>query len=279
MSAMQSAPDLTDTTALARNRRRAARAPVHFLMQWVADDLQERLIEVNRSFRSVAIVTGFADFWRERFPDATIVADDPTLGLEPGAHDLVIHALALHWSNDPVGQLVQCRYALRPDGMVICALLGGQTLHELRVALAHAEVAMTGGLSPRVAPMGELRDLGALLQRAGLALPVADSQTVMVSYPDPLNLMQDLRGMGEGNALASRLRRPTRRRVLTNAVESYRNMFALADQRVPATFEVITLTGWAPSADQQQPLRPGSATHRLAQALGGLESPLAPDGN
>lgn len=279
MSVMQTAPDLTDTTALARNRRRAARAPVHFLMQWVADDLQERLIEVNRSFRSVAIVTGFPGFWRERFPDATIVADDPTLGLETGAHDLVIHALALHWSNDPVGQLVQSRHALRPDGMVICALLGGQTLHELRVALAHAEVAVTGGLSPRVAPMGELRDLGALLQRAGLALPVADSQTVKVSYPDPLNLMQDLRGMGEGNALAARLRRPTRRRILTNAVESYRSVFAQADGRVPATFEVITLTGWAPSADQQQPLRPGSATHRLAEVLRSLESPLAPEGN
>lgn len=276
---MQTAPILTDTTALMRNRRRAARAPVHFIMQQVADDLEERLIEVNRSFKSVAVVTGFADFWRERFPQARIVADESVLALESGEHDLVIHALAVHWANDPVGQLVQCRNALRPDGLLLCALLGGQTLNELRIALAQAEVALTGGLSPRVAPMGELRDLGALLQRAGLALPVADSQTVKVSYPDPLALMHDLRGMGEGNALAARLRRPTRRSVMTKAVALYQTLFAMPDGRIPATFEVITLTGWSPSAVQQQPLRPGSATHRLAEALGDIESPLAPEGD
>jgi len=276
---MQTAPTLTDTTALARNRRRAARAPVHFLMQQVADDIQERLIEVNRSFKSVAIVTGFVDFWRERFPEARIVADDEMLALESGAHDLVIHALALHWANDPVGQLVQCRHALRSDGMLICALLGGQTLQELRIALSQAEVAVTGGLSPRVAPMGELRDLGGLLQRAGFALPVADSQTFKVTYPGLHALMHDLRGMGEGNALAGRLRRPTLRQVFDRTADTYRSLYSLPDGRLPATFEVISLTGWSPSADQQQPLRPGSATHRLAQVLGGIESPLASEGN
>ena len=207
------------------------------------------------------------------------MADEAVLALETGAHDLVIHALALHWANDPVGQLVQCRRALRSDGMLICSLLGGETLYELRISLAQAEVATTGGLSPRVAPMGELRDLGSLLQRAGLALPVADSQILKVSYPDPQALMRDLRGMGEGNALAARLRRPTGRKVLTKTAELYKTMFSLPESRIPATFEVITLTGWSPSADQQKPLRPGSATHRLAQILGGIESSLTLDGD
>lgn len=277
---MQTPPALTDRPSLARNRARAARAaPALFLQETVADELQERLVEVNRTFRAPAVVTGWPAVWRDRLPEARIVPDDETLDLVPGAHDLVIHALALHWANDPVGQLVQCRRALCPDGLLIAAFFGGQTLHELRAALAAAEAEVTGGLSPRVAPMGEIRDLGGLLQRAGLALPVADALPLSVTYASPLQLMRDLRAMGEGNALAGRLRRPTRRAVLLRAATLYAERFALPDGRVRATFEVVTLTGWAPAPDQPKPLRPGSATHRLAEALKAEEGPLDPGGD
>nr|WP_242494028.1 SAM-dependent methyltransferase [Salipiger sp. IMCC34102] len=260
---------LTDTAALARNR---ARATVDFLHQRARDDLQERLEEVNRTFTSAALVTPRPSLW-QGFPAARTVPDAETLDLAPGAHDLLIHDLSLHWANDLVGQLVQSRRALAPDGLFLATLFGGQTLNELRVALAQAETHVTGGLSPRVAPMAEIRDLGGLLQRAGLALPVADSDTVRVSYPDLPALMRDLRAMGEGNALDARLRRPTRAAVLRHAAEIYAEHFTGPDGRLTATFEIITLTGWAPSADQPQPLRPGSATARLADALGTTENP------
>ncbi len=270
---MDKTPDLVDRTALARNRARAEPDAL-FLQEAVADELQERLIEVNRTFKSIAIVTGFPDFWAARYTDATIVADDDTLALEPAAHDLILHCMCLHWANDPVGQLVQCRHTLRPDGLLLCAFLGGQTLHELRASLAEAEAAITGGLSPRIAPMGEIRDLGGLLQRAGFALPVADAAPLTASYANAFHLMHDLRKMGENNALTDRIKHPTRRNVLTEAASIYAASFSNDDGRVNATFEIITLTGWAPSDTQQQPLRPGSATARLADALGTTETPL-----
>lgn len=266
-------PDLTDRAALARNRARA-QADALFLHAAVADEVEERLNEVNRTFQSMAIVTGFPDFWAARYPDAKIVPDDEVLALQPRAHDLVVHAMCLHWANDPVGQLVQCRHALQPDGLLLAACLGGQTLQELRAALAEAEVAVTGGLSPRIAPMGEIRDLGALLQRAGFALPVADSMPMTASYAHAFHLMHDLRKMGEGNALAGRIKHSTRRNVLTEAASIYASNFSNDDGRVDATFEIITLTGWAPSDNQPQPLRPGSAKARLADALGTFEVPL-----
>lgn len=273
MGAMTSTPQLFDRAALLRNRARAEPGAL-FLHETVADEIHERLIEVNRTFRSVAIVTGFPDYWRERYPDATIVADDDTLALQPGAHDLVLHSLALHWANDPVGQLVQCRHALQPDGLLIAAFLGGQTLHELRTSLAEAEAMITGGLSPRIAPMGEIRDLGALLQRAGFALPVADGTPLTVSYANAFHLMHDLRKMGENNALTGRPRHVTRRNILTEASSIYAANFRNHAGRVDATFEIITLTGWAPADNQPQPLRPGSAKTRLADALGTTETPL-----
>jgi SAM-dependent methyltransferase len=271
-----SAPILTDRAALRRQRARAARAPALFLHEIAADEVQERLNEVNRTFTAPAVVTGFPGFWRERMPQARLVEDDEVLALEPGAHDLVVHALCLHWANDPVGQLVQCRRALRPDGLLLAALFGGQTLAELRASLAEAEAAVTGGLSPRVLPMGEIRDLGGLLQRAGFALPVADGMRQDASYPDLGRLMADLRAMGEGNALAGRLRRPTRRAVFDEAARRYAGGFARADGRLRATFEMIFLTGWAPDESQQTPLRPGSAQQRLADALGAVEVRLPP---
>jgi SAM-dependent methyltransferase len=264
---------LTDRTALKRNRSRAS-SDALFLHEHTADELQERLNEVNRTFTSVAIVTGFPDFWGQRYPDALIVPDDDTLDLAPGTFDLILHTMCLHWANDPVGQLVQARHGLKPDGLLLCTFLGGQTLHELRSALAEAETAVTGGLSPRIVPMGEIRDLGGLLQRAGFALPVADSTPIKASYANAFHLMHDLRKMGENNALTGRIKYTTRRNVLTEAASIYADNFRNDDNRVDATFEIITLTGWAPSADQPQPLRPGSATTRLADVLGTDETRL-----
>lgn len=266
-------PQLTDRAALMRNRARAEPDAL-FLQEQAANELQERLSEVNRTFTSVAIVTGFPPFWAKRYPDATIISDEETLDLKPQAHDLILHTMCLHWANDPVGQLVQTRHALKPDGLLLCTFLGGQSLHELRASLAEAEANITGGLSPRIAPMGEIRDLGALLQRAGFALPVADSTPLTASYVNAFHLMHDLRKMGENNALAGRLKHATRRNVLTEAACIYADNFRNADNRIDATFEIITLTGWAPAENQPQPLRPGSAKTRLADALGTIESPL-----
>ncbi|MDR9484768.1 MULTISPECIES: methyltransferase domain-containing protein [Sediminimonas] len=271
---MNNAPRLTDRTALMRNRARASRAPVQFLHEAALDEVQFRLGMVNRTFTAPAIVAGDASLWVDHWPQARIVEDEEVLALDEGAHDLVIHAMCLHWANDPVGQLIQCRRALKPDGLLLAVLYGGETLQELRAALASAEVEKTGGLSPRVLPMGDIRDLGALLQRAGLALPVADSLTLPTSYRDAFHLMRELRAMGEANALADRLRHPTRPSVLRDAAARYAQAHGGDDGRIPATFELIFLTGWAPDENQPKPLRPGSATTSLADALGSIEKPL-----
>lgn len=271
---MTSPPPLTDRVALTRNRARAAAAPADFLHAAAISEIEDRLSLVNKSFTTPAVVTGHPGPWQAAFPGATCVPDTETLDLAPGAHDLIVHALCLHWANDPVGQLIQCRRALRPDGLLLAVSFGGETLQELRASLAQAEADVTGGLSPRVAPMGEIRDLGALLQRAGLALPVADSVPLTATYPDMPALMRDLRAMGEGSALTARPRHFTRRAVLDRAAALYADTFADEQGRLPATFEMIFLTGWAPDASQPQPLRPGSAAARLADALGTEEKPL-----
>ena len=266
-------PQITDRAALLRNRARATPDAL-FLQELAADEIQERLSEVNRTFNSIAIVAGFPAMWSDRFPDATIISDDETLDLAPKAHDLVVHAMSLHWANDPVGQLIQSRRALRPDGLLVATLFGGQTLHELRACLAEAESRITGGLSPRVLPMGDIRDLGGLLQRSGLALPVSDTWRVTVRYDHPFKLMQELRMMGEGNALSGRLKHPSRRSVLAEAARLYQEGFSDPDGRIRATFEICVLTGWAPADSQPQPLRPGSASARLAEALKTTETKL-----
>ncbi len=276
---MTSQSTMTDLAALTRNRARARKNPAMFLQTAVADDLQLRLNEINRPFTNVAIVTAWPEIWQDRFPNAILLPDDPVLGFTSTDYDLVIHAMGLNWANDPVGQMIQCQRVLRPDGLFLGAGLGGQTLHELRRVLAQAEIQVTGGLSPRVAPMAEIRDLGVLVQRAGLALPVADSDTYTVTYADMRALMHDLRAMGETNALAARLRHASRRAVFEVAQDLYATHFAMPDGRIPATFEVVVLTGWAPAPDQQKPLRPGSATSRLADALGATETPLDPGQN
>lgn len=278
---MSSPPPLADLAALTRNRRRAKRLPGHdaalFLHRLAADDLEERLLEVNRRFTNPALITGFPAVWASALADALTIDPAELLPLQPATHDLVVHALSLHWANDPLGQLIQCRRALRPDGLFLGVLFGGVTLHELRAALAEAESRVTGGLSPRVLPMAEIRDLGSLMQRAGFALPVADSVTQTVHYPDLSALMADLRAMGETSALAARPRNFTRRAILTEAAAIYRANFPAPDGRIRASFEMVFLTGWAPHESQQQPLRPGSAKSRLADALRVPELPLKGD--
>lgn len=279
---MTQPPTLTDRLALDRNRARAKARPDHddalFLHRIARSDLQERLNEVNRPFTAPAVVTGLPEVWSDFHPDAVVVADDDTLALQPQAHDLIIHAMGLHWANDPVGQLVQCRRALRPDGLCISVFPGGETLSELRASLAEAESRISGGLSPRVLPMGEIRDLGALMQRAGFALPVADSFSQIVLYQDIARLFADLRAMGETNVLAGRLRRFTGREVFRAAEAVYRANFASEEGHLRASFALHFLTGWAPHESQQTPLRPGSAKARLADALGVPETRLSKGG-
>ena len=203
----------------------------------------------------------------------TLVADEEALPFAPESFDLIVSVLGLHWVNDLPGALIQIRHALKPDGLFLGAFLGGATLTELRTALLEAELAEEGGASPRVAPFAELRDAGGLLQRAGFALPVADADRLTVTYPDALALMRELRAMGESNTLRARRRGFTRRATLLRAAAIYAEKFADAEGRVPASFEIVTLTGWAPHPCQPQPLEPGSATLRLADALGAEERP------
>lgn len=267
-------PRLTDRTTLLRQRARAATAPELFLHDAAVAEVQDRLSMVNKTFTKPGIVTGWPAPWRAAFPDAVISLDDDTLALEPDAHDLIVHAMALHWANDPVGQLIQARRALKPDGLFLGVMPGGTTLHQLRASLAQAESEVTGGLSPRIAPTGEVRDLGGLLQRAGMALPVVDSVPLNATYTDMTALMRDLRAMGEGNAMQARPRHFTRRSIFERAAQIYADAFGDGTGRINATYDLIFLTGWAPDASQPQPLRPGSATTRLADALNTKETPL-----
>lgn len=264
---MQTSQYLFDRAAITQRRQRARCDLADFLHHEAAAQISERLQEIKKSFTNPAFVGWLPDAWTGEIGPMIVVEDDNTLPLDVGAHDLLLHGLCLHSHNDPVGQLVQMRRSLKPDGLMIAALFGGQTLHELRTSIAEAEAEIEGGISPRVAPMGDIRDLGGLIGRAGLALPVADSQKLTVTYETPLHLMRDLRKMGEGNALAERRKTFTRRTTLLRAVEIYTENFAQADGRIPATFEIVFLTGWAPSATQPKPLKPGSATARLADVL------------
>ncbi len=203
-----------------------------------------------------------------------LVADEEALPFAQGSLDLVVSLLNLHWTNDLVGALIQIRQALRPDGLFLGALFGGETLTELRQSLLQAEIEVFGGAGPRVSPFADAIDGAGLLQRAGFALPVADIDRVTVRYDHPIKLMADLRAMGETNILIDRNRRPLTRAVLGRMSEIYAERFALPDGRIPATFEIIGLTGWAPHESQQQPLKPGSAKMRLADALGAVEGRL-----
>ncbi len=204
----------------------------------------------------------------------SVVADEERLPFAGASLDLVISLHNLHWTNDLVGALIQIRQALKPDGLFIGALFGGETLTELRQSLLQAEIDIHGGAGPRISPFADAVDGAGLLQRAGFALPVADIDRVTVRYDHPIKLMADLRAMGETNVLYDRDRRPLTRAVLGRMSEIYAERFALPDGRIPATFEIIGLTGWAPHESQQQPLKRGSAKMRLADALGAVEGKL-----
>jgi SAM-dependent methyltransferase len=266
-------------------RRRIARArslgPATFLIDRVAADLAERLDAVVRRFERAADIGTPGETLRQALVAsgkvdevaALELGDDEVLTTPPQSLDLAVSALALQFVNDLPGVLVQIRRALKPDGLLLAALTGGETLNELRQAFAAAESEIEGGVSPRVAPFADLRDLGGLLQRTGFALPVIDSERVTVRYDNAFALMADLRHMGATNALTERRRLPLRRKTLQRMAEIYAELFSDADGRVRATFEVIWLSGWVPHESQQQPLRPGSAKARLADALGVTEIP------
>jgi SAM-dependent methyltransferase len=291
---MPEGPMIFDRALLRRRQRRAAAlGPVTFLLDRAAADLGERLAAVLRRFDlavdlgtpgaavrtalgrlgSVGTVVAANAVFDRSAPRAEkfVVADEEALPFRDGALDLVVSALALQFVNDLPGVLIQIRRALKPDGLFLAALLGGDTLTELRQSFATAESDVEGGVSPRVAPFADLRDLGALLQRAGFALPVTDTDRIVVRYDSVFGLMHDLRRMGATNALLARRRSPLKRETLTRMAEIYAARFADADGRVRATFEIVWLSGWAPHPDQQQPLKPGSAKARLADALGARE--------
>ena len=281
-----------DRALLRRRRRRAvALGPATFLLDRVAGDLAERLATVLRRFELAVDLGTPGDAVRtalsrlesvgkivaaDVMPDAArgeifVGADEEALPFGDATLDLVVSALALQFVNDLPGVLVQIRRALKPDGLLLAALLGGETLTELRQSFAEAESEIEGGVSPRVAPFADLRDLGALLQRAGFALPVADVDRVIVRYDSVFGLMHDLRRMGATNTLLARRRTPLKRATLRRMAEIYAQRFADDDGRVRATFEIVWLSGWAPHPDQQLPLKPGSAKTRLADALGTRE--------
>lgn len=265
---MNDRPKHTDRQALERHRSRARVRDADFAHTAAIDELQFRLGMVNRTFSAPLLIGPELPGWREALPaEARHIDDDETLAVEAGQHDLVVHAMSLHWSNDIVGQLIQSRKALQPDGLFIGVMFGGETLHELRSAMSEAEIALHGGLSPRVAMMAEIRDLGSLMQRAGFALPVVDKIELKVSYETIFHLIADLRRMGETNALSMRKKGFEKKELFALADELYRTHFPGAESRIIATFDVLFLTGWSPHESQQKPLRPGTAKARLADAL------------
>lgn len=286
-----------DRALLARRRTRAAAtlADADFLLAEACDAIADRLAVVLRDF-PLAMCLGAQDGRLPRalahndrigtvvstencpallpkLPPPRLVADEEALPFAEESLDLVVSPLSLHWVNDLPGTLAQVRKALRPDGLFLAVLFGGGTLRELRASLLQAEADLLGGASPRIDPFLDVRDAGGLLQRAGFALPVVDTDTLTVRYRDPFRLLRDLRAMGWTNVLTGRSRRPLRRDVLVRAIEVYAEGHSDADGRVRASFEFVHLSGWAPHGSQQQPLRPGSARMRLADALGTSELP------
>jgi SAM-dependent methyltransferase len=290
---MVQSPIVFDRALLRRRRERAAvLGPASFLLERAVAELAERLSVVMRRFDLAADLGTPGDMARRRLRDVAgtliaidaeprlrtddgslaVVGDLEFLPLRDGGLDLAVSVLALQFVNDLPGTLLQIRRALKPDGLFLAALIGGQSLTELRESFAAAEAEIEGGVSPRVAPFADVRELGGLLQRAGFALPVADVDRVVVRYASPLALMHDLRRMGATNALTERRRAPLRRATLHRMVEIYSERFADSDGRVRASFDIVWLSGWSPHESQQKPLAPGSAKLRLADALGARET-------
>jgi NADH dehydrogenase [ubiquinone] 1 alpha subcomplex assembly factor 5 len=271
-----------------RHRRQLARAAAgfaehDFLFREVAERLADRLLDIDRRFATrldigarCPVAGGIsADICAALRPErgAFAVFDPEFLPIKENALDLVVSNLCLHWANDLPGALLQIRRALTPDGLFLAAIFGGETLKELRECLMAAEIELVGGAGPRIAPFADIRDMGGLLQRAGFALPVTDLDTITVSYENAFRLMADLRGMGESSALVEGPKAVPPRALFPRAAALYHERHGDADGRIPATFQVIFLHGWGPDASQQQPLRPGKAQTRLADALNSLEMP------
>jgi SAM-dependent methyltransferase len=286
-------PPLFDSALLrARKRRNATAIAKHsFLIERAAQDLAERLEQIDRRFEPVLLTGPHADLLLATLPPAinqigrlitmdgrpgSVAGDEEALPFAPGSFGAVLSLMSLHWANDLPGTLIQIRRALKPDGLFLGALFGGDTLSELRTALSEAEIEVDKGMSPRISPFIDIRDGAALLQRAGFALPVADRDRVRVTYSSALHLMAEVKGMGESNALIERRRVPMKRALLARTNEIYAARFPAGGGRVAATFDILTLTGWAPHEDQQKPLAPGSAKMRLAEALGTSETKLKP---
>ncbi len=275
---------------LRRQRRAGDFDDFDFLKQEVSNRLADRLGDIRRDFPIAVdlgahhgslgklllkrpdleklVSTDLCPSMAASAPGLRVVADEEFLPFADESLHLVASSLSLHWVNDLPGTLVQINRALRPDGLLLAALFGGETLTELRQAFLQAEMAIDGGASPRVSPFVDVRDAGDLLQRAGFALSVADTERIIVDYSDALSLMRDLRGMGESNILHTRKHGNTSQKLMMAVAEAYADMFARADGRIPATFDILFLTGWAPHESQQKPLAPGSAKMRLADALG-----------
>ena len=266
--------ELVDRKALELNRNRAMGRDEYFLHELAITEIKDRLSSINRDFQSIAIVSGLSTPWGQAFPKATIIQDKENLNLANGKYDLIIHGMALHWANDPVGQLIQARLALKNDGLMIAVCLGGTTLNELRNVFIEAETKLFGGIHPRFMPLAEIRDLGSLIQRAGFALPVADSIITECLYNGFYKILHDLRAMAETNVLINRTKYFSRRGLFQYASELYEKQCSRPGKMVSATYEHIYLTGWAPDPSQQKPLRPGSAQSRLADALWSNESHL-----
>jgi SAM-dependent methyltransferase len=302
-AAMNEMREIFDRRVLRRHRDRAAAgiAGHDFLIREVAERLLDRLEDIRRRFPlaldlgcrhgvvaellggrggietlvqadlSPAMTRLAASRGGRGLAAPALVADEEALPFAEASLDLVLSVLSLHWVNDLPGSLLQIGRALKPDGLLLAAMIGGDSLKELREALMRAEMEIEDGVSPRVSPLADLRDMGGLLQRAGFALPVADLDSVTVTYPSALALMRDLRGMGESGSDRNRRRSMTRRATLLRAAAIYEETYADAAGRIPATFEILYLTGWAPHSAQPRALRPGSAQTRLAEALDSAE--------
>lgn len=288
MPGMSTPPLIFNRMAQRRRRDRAAgNFTAHdFLLREMAERLLDRLDDLKRDF-TVAVDLGghsglVAQALRARgiaqvlhlessaamsaqAAGLRVLADEEALPLRPESLDLLASCGALHLVNDLPGALVQIRRCLKPDGLFLAAMPGGDTLFELRQCLTQAELEMTGGASARVAPFVDIRDAGSLLQRAGFALPVVDADTITIHYREPFKLLHDLRGMGQSGVMAET--RPLRRDVLMNALQRYVETFALPDGRLPVTVQILFMTGWAPHESQQKPLRRGSGQENLAKAL------------
>lgn len=296
------AMNVFDRKLVQRHRDRAAESfdAYDFLFMEGAERLCDRLFDINRTFETgldigchggevgkilsgsgkiktlfqTDLSTALSRRARTNNGHTTITCDEEFLPFNLASFDVIASNLNLHWVNDLPGALSQIRLALKSDGLFLGAVLGGDTLHELRNKLAEAEIEIDGGLSPRVSPFADVQDLGALLQRAGFALPVVDTETITVKYTEPFKLLNDLRGMGESNAVIERRRTPLKREILMRAMANYVEEFSDNEGRIPATFQILTMTAWAPAPTQQKPLQPGSAGSRLADALGSDEVSL-----